>query len=492
MKFNGFVGPSYNLKSVNVDSQRCVNLYPEIIESSTGKEAQVAYLKSTPGLKKIIETGSGSVRTIHVDPKGRVFLVIGSELYKTQYNGYVWETLKLGNFGTAKNPVKAASMFIGDDDATVFVDGTTNYLYLYVNSTSTESFGTFASYGYAPVDNASDIAFIDGYFIYAQKNSNQFFVSDLNSLAVDALSFASSEGSLDNIVGIMANHRDLMIFNERSVEVFSNTGNADFPFERISGGFSEKGCLSQGSIAKIDNNVFWIGRDDSGQGIVYVTQSLSPQRVSTHAVEQAISKDSNISNCTSFTYQKDGHLFYVLNLTDTTFVYDLSTRLWHERAYSMSGVLTRHKADCLGFVSGNNFSFHVVGDYNAAKVYVLDDETFTDDGTEITRLRICPHLSNGFKNLFYKSLQIDMETGIGLDAGVFGSDPQIMMSFSDDGGHSWSNELQAAIGKLGNYKTRVLWRRLGRSRDRVFKLKITDPVSVTILSAEIDVEVGIS
>ena len=126
---------------------------------------------------------------------------------------FVWETVKLCDFGTAKNPVKAASMVIGDDDATVFVDGTTNYLYLYVNSTSTESFGNFASYGYAPVVNASGIVFIDGYFIYAQKNSNQFFVSDLNSLAVDALSFASSEGSLDNIVGIMANHRDLMIFN---------------------------------------------------------------------------------------------------------------------------------------------------------------------------------------------------------------------------------------------------------------------------------------
>lgn len=492
MKFNGFVGPSYNLKTVNVDSQRCVNLFPEIIESSTGKEAQVAYLKSTEGLKKIIETGSGSVRTIHVDPKGRVFLVIGSELYKTQYNGYVWETSKLGNFGTAKNPVKAASMVIGDDDATVFVDGTTNYLYLYVNSTSTESFGTFASFGYAPVVNASGIVFIDGYFIYCQKNSNQFFVSDLNSLAVDALSFASSEGSPDNIVGIIANHRDLIIFNERSVEVFSNTGNADFPFERISGGFSEKGCLAAGSIAKIDNNVFWVGRDDSGQGTVYVTQSLSPQRVSTHAVEQAISNDSNIVNCTSYTYQKDGHMFYVLNLTDTTFVYDLSTRLWHERAYTNAGVLTRHRADCLGFVSGDNFNFHIVGDYDAPKVYVLDDETYTDDGTEITRLRICPHLSNGLKNLFYKSLQIDMETGIGLDGGVFGSDPQIMMSFSDDGGHSWSNELQAAIGKLGNYKTRVLWRRLGRSRDRVFKLKITDPIPVTILSAEIDVEVGVS
>jgi hypothetical protein len=340
------------------------------------------------------------------------------------------------------------------------------------------------------VVDASGITFIDGYFIYCQKNSNQFFVSDLNSLNVDALSFASSEGSPDNIVGIISNHRDLMIFNERSVEVFSNTGNADFPFERISGGFSEKGCLAAGSIAKIDNNVFWIGRDDSGQGIVYVTQSLNPQRVSTHAVELAISNDSNIANCTSFTYQKNGHLFYVLNLTDTTFVYDLSTRLWHERAFTNFGDLTRHRADCIGYVS--EYDFHIVGDFETNKVYVFDENTFTDDGTEITRLRICPHLSNGFKNLFYKNIQIDMETGIGLDGGVFGSDPKIMMSFSDDGGHSWSNELFAAIGKLGKYKTRVIWRRLGRSRDRVFKLKITDPIPVTILSAEIDVEVGSS
>lgn len=490
MKFQGFVGPTYNLKSVNADGQRCVNLYPEVIESGSGKESQVAYLKSTPGLKKIIETGSGSARMIHVDSVGRVFVVIGSELYKTSFNGFVWTTLKVGDFSTAHGQVRAASSVIGDDNITVFVDGFTSYLFLYVGASSTETFGDFASYGYVPVSTASSVVFIDGYFIFSLKNSNQFYVSDFNSFNVDALSFASSEGNPDNIVGIVANHRDLIIFNERSTELFSNTGNVDFPFERVSGGFIEKGCVASNSIAKIDGLVFWVGRDDLGQGTVYATQSLSPQRVSTHAVEQAISNYADIKNATGYCYQKNGHSFYVLNLSTSTFVYDLSTKLWHERAYTSGGQLQRHRADCLGYYS--EYDLHIVGDYETNKIYIFDENTYSDDGEAITRMRICPHLSGGLKYLFYKSIQIDMETGVGIDGVDQGSDPVAMLSYSDDGGHSWSNELFATIGKLGNYKKRIIWRRLGRSRDRVFKLKITDPIPVSILSAEIEIEPGIS
>lgn len=491
MKFNGFIGASYQLKSVNVDAQRCVNLYPEIIESGTGKDAQVAYLKSTPGLKKIIETGSGAVRLVHIDPKGRVFLVIGSEIYSTYWNGSVWTTAKLGNLSTAHGVVKADSgVFDNDNDVTVFVDGTTCYAYQYTFATSVETFGTFVSYGYIPVVNATSVVFIDGYFIFSQLNSNQFFVSDFNSLNIDPLSFASAEGSPDFIVGLIANHRDLIIFNQQSTELFSNTGNADFPFERVQGGFIEKGCLSNNSIAKIDGMIFWLGRDNSGQGVVYATQSITPQRISTHAVEQAIGKNSNTNVASAYTYQKEGHSFYVLNFEDSTWVYDLTTKMWHERAYSNNGNLERHRADTLGFLS--DYGFHIVGDYQNNKVYLLDDTTYSDDENEITRMRTFPHLSSSGTQAFHKSLEIDIQTGVGLDGDEQGSDPLAMLSYSDDGGQSYSSELFCGMGKIGEYKKRMIWRRLGKSRDRVYKLKITDPVPVTLLSADIDVEVGSS
>lgn len=487
MKFNGFIGGSNSLNSVSVDAQRCVNMYPEIVESGTGKEGQTLYLKSTPGIKKIIEIGDGACRLVHIDPKGRVFLVIGSEIYKTYYNGSVWTTVKLGDLSTAHGFVKAASSVVGDDDFTVFVDGFTCYLYEYIFSTSTETFGTFASYGYVPVNNATGVTFIDGYYIFCD-GSNQFYVSDLNSLTIDALSFASSEGSPDNIVGLIANNRDLIIFNQSSTEFYTNTGNADFPFERASGGFIEKGCLSAGSICKIDGYVIWLGRDSLGQGMVYASKGIEPTRLSTHAVEQSISKATDIELSTAYTYQKDGHSFYALNISNTTWVFDLSTKMWHERCYTNEGNLERHRVNNLAYLS--SYGFHIAGDYQNNKVYVLDDETYTDDDMTITRMRIFPHLSAGSKYVFYNSLLIDMQVGVGLDGDTQGSNPLAMLSYSDDGGRSFKNEQTASVGKIGEYKKRLIWRRLGRSRDRVFKLKITDPVPVVLMNAEIEIVVG--
>src|SRR5690606_17626891 len=109
---------------------------------------------------------------------------------------------------------------------------------------------TYSGFGYGSVPTATDITWIDGYFILNEAGTNKFWVSDLKSFNVNALSFASSEGDPDIVLALMANHRDLWIFNEKTTEIFVNTGNADFPFERVQGGFSEVGCLAKYSVAK--------------------------------------------------------------------------------------------------------------------------------------------------------------------------------------------------------------------------------------------------
>jgi len=62
-----------------------------------------------------------------------------------------------------------------------------------------------------------------------------------------------------------------------------------------------------------------------------------------------------------------------------------------------------------------------------------------------------------------------------------------MLSWSNDGGNTYSNEYQLSSGKIGEYKTRVKKNRLGQSRDRVFKVTYSDPTSFNILSAHIEV-----
>lgn len=514
MKFQGLVGPSYNLPSANVDCQRTVNLYPVLVESGTGKEGQQYYLKSTPGLKKQFTVGTGPIRMILPDepvnrgeePSNRIFVVSGNKMYKCTYNSGTdtWTTAIINSFDdptipmsmvTTSGPVRGQ---IYERNAVgnviirgVFVDGTKAYLYYKRHDPGDpvqESF--WIDTGFIAAPNPTNVLQIDSHYVYPEGESNKFWVSEYGTIGVTALDFASAEGDPDKIVAALSKDRELWLFNQKSTEVWNDTGNAAFPFERTA--FIEKGCVAPNSVAKIESIAFWLGRDEFGEGIVYEARGLSPERISTHAVEAAIRGYADMSAATAYTYQEDGHPFYVLNFAEGTWVYDLSTKAWHERAYTNTdGDLERHRADCHAFFP--DFSMHLVGDYENGNVYTFEEKVYTDDTAPITRMRITPHVSNSKKSLTCHSLEIDMETGIGLVSGQ-GADPQVMLSWSDDGGHTFKGETWTSaggkVGGIGDFKKRVRWRRLGSFIDRVFKIVITDPVPVTIMNAEIEMEAG--
>ena len=289
-------------------------------------------------------------------------------------------------------------------------------------------------------------------------------------------------------MSLIVDHRELWLLGERTTEVWFNSGDVNFPMSRIQGAFIEHGCAATHSVCKLDNSVFWMGADDKGRGMVFRAAGYVPQRISTHALEYAIGQYARVDDAIGWTYQQEGHAFYVLTFptANATWCFDASTGLWHERAYrDASNALGRHRGNCHMVFAGKN----IVGDWESGKLYALDLDTYTDNGDAIPRIRSCPHIANDLKRVFYAALQIDMETGVGLTDGQ-GSDPQAMLQWSDDGGFTWSNELWASIGKLGERKTRVRWRRLGKARDRVFQVTITDPVKVEIVGASLEMGAG--
>jgi Phage stabilisation protein len=496
-KLAGFVGQAYNLKNKQVNAQRMVNLYPEMDESGSAKEGQIAYLKSTNGYNQIMGLGSGPIRLIHFDglqnddgtylQLNRIFVVSGNQVFRLTYDSFGWDTLLLGELGTYTGSVSAASLSI-DYGVTIFVDGSNeNYVYHKIDA-ATETFQTFTAAGYSGVQRATQVYWLDGFIIWIVKDSNKFYISQWNTITVDPLDFASAEGDPDSIVAVISNHRDLWLLNERSVEIHANTGNADFPFERVQGGFIENGCLAAFSVCKISGMVFWLGRDKNGQGIVYAAASANHQRISTHAIEYAITTYANPELATAYTYQKDGHIFYCLNFSEASWCYDLTTKSWHERAFTNNGLLERHRAEWVTFFP--NFGQHIFGDYENGNIYAFNDNTFTDNGSPITRLRSTPHISNNRNLIQFKKLELDMQFGVGLDGdpSAVGADPQVMMRFSNDGGFTWSSERWLSFGKIGEFKKRVRWMLLGASRDRVFEVKVTDPVNVIFIAAELDAE----
>jgi hypothetical protein len=336
---------------------------------------------------------------------------------------------------------------------------------------------------------ALTVSFLDGYFVFIEPSSQKVWVTALNDpLSVDPLDFASAEADPDNLVSSIVDHGQVWLFGTNSVEVWYNSGNADFPLQRIDGAFNEIGCAATFSVAKMDNSLYWLGSDRRGKGIVYRANGYSGTRVSTHAVEWQIQQYADISDAVAYTYQQDGHSFYVLSFptANATWVYDVATQAWHERAGWNNGEFTRHRSNCQTYFNNVN----AVGDYQNGNIYAFDMDKYSDhDRIQkwLRSWRALPTGQNNLKRTSQHTLQLDCESGVGLVDGQ-GSNPQVMMRFSDDGGHTWSNEQWSPMGKIGQYFQRVFWRRLGMTlklRDRVYEVSGTDPVKIAIVGAEL-------
>ena len=467
------LGSSYVARSVNAADSRCVNLFAEAIPEG-GKEA--GFLQRCPGLSLQKNIGFGPIRGLWAfsSDASVAFVVSGTSLYKID----TAFTATLIGAVSGTGPVS-----IADNGTQLFV-AANGPSYIYNNTTS-----VFNPITDPDFPGAVTVGYIDGYFVFNQPNSQLIWVTSLlDGTAIDPLEFASAEGSPDGVVGIVVDHREVWVFGTNSIEVWYDSGATDFPLQRIQGAFNEIGCAAAYSIAKMDNGLFWLGSDARGRGIVYRANGYTGTRISTHAVEWQIQQYTTLEDAVGYTYQQDGHAFYVLNFpgADTTWVYDVSTQVWHERAGWSNGVFTRHRSNCQ-MVFNNQI---VVGDYVNGNIYALDPDVYADNGDIqkwLRSWRALPPGQNNLKRTAQHSLQIDLESGVGLNLGQ-GNDPQVMLRWSDDGGHTWSNEHWAPIGKIGEYYKRVFFRRLGMTlklRDRVYELSMSDPVKTALMGAEL-------
>jgi hypothetical protein len=467
------LGSTYVTRSINAANARMVNLFPEVIPEG-GKEP--AFLQRCPGLTLLSTVGTGPVRGLWAfSPNdGEGFVVSGTQLYKID-NAYAATLIgTVAGTGPVSMADNGTQLFIAADGPSYIYNNTTNV------------FGQITDPDFP---GAVTVCYLDGYFVFNEPNSQKMWVTTLlDGTSIDPLEFASTEGSPDGLLAVVSNFREVWAFGTNSIEVWYDSGATDFPLQRIQGAFNELGCAAPYSIAKMDNGLFWLGRDRRGQGIVYRANGYQGQRISTHAVEWQIQQYTDMSDAIAYTYQQDGHSFYVLIFptANTTWVYDAATQAWHERAGFVEGEFTRHRSNCQ--MAFNNEI--VVGDFENGNIYAFDLDVYADNG-EIQKWlrtwRALPTGQNNLKRTAHHSLQLDCETGVGLNTGQ-GSYPEAMLRWSDDGGHTWSNEHWSPLGRIGAYGHRTFWRRLGMTvklRDRVYELSMTDPVKVAIMGAEL-------
>ena len=341
-----------------------------------------------------------------------------------------------------------------------------------------------------PFEGGGTVDITDNYFVYNKPNSQLWAASDLLSPITDPLSFASKDGSPDDLVSIIVDRREVYLLGEMSSEVWINSGAVPFPFTRIPGTSTQQGIAAQYSMSRMGNSFAYVSKNNRGEAMIVRMNGYFPERISTHAVETTL-VNQNVSDAIAWTYQLEGHEVYVVTFPSIgdngiTWAYDQTTSLWHKWLYrNNQNEFERHRGNCCAFFNQQV----LVGDYQNGKIYQLSRNFYTDDGQPIRRIRRAPHITTDLQRQYFHELQIQFQPGVGLSTGQ-GEDPQAMLRWSNDGGSTWSNEYWTTIGKQGKYLNRAIWRRLGFSRDKVFEVSISDPVKAVIISANLKAEAG--
>ena len=392
------LGAAYVARSVNAADNRMVNLFPEVIPEG-GKEK--GWLQRTPGLRRVLTAGTGPIRGLW-SFGGAAYAVSGTKLYRLTGAGAVSELGTVTGSGPVSMADNGTQLFVAADPASFIYNSTT---------------GVFAQVVDADFAGAKMVGYLDGYFVFIESTGQRVWVTELlDGTAVDPLDFASAEGSPDNLVSMIVDHREVWLFGTESTEVWVNAGGADFPLERINGAFNEVGCAATYSVARADNSIFWLGADDRGRGVVYRANGYTAVRVSTHAVEWQIQSYGDISGAVAYTYQQDGHTFYVITFptSGVSWAYDVATNAWHERLGFHNGEFARHRA-----ASQTAFNNEVwVGDYEDGRVYALDLTVYQDDDRLqkwYRSWRALPTGTNTLQRTAHHELQLDCQAGVGLN-----------------------------------------------------------------------------
>lgn len=455
-------------KSTTANAQRRVNLYYEV-QQDQDRTRVVAY--GTPGLETFTELTVPSRGGIAPPKSEFKFHIYGNAFVQVDSAG---AQVSRGTINSSSGRVSMAE----NGRYVAIVDGVNGYYYD-MNDPATGvvqiTIGTFPN-------GANSITWVDGYFIVSK--AGLFYLSEPNNPSLGYEDAATAESSPDNIICVMEDHQDLAIFGANSIEPWTNTGNPDFPFERIPGTTSKSGLAAQYSVARLDETIAFLARNELGQAFAAKLEGHRVVRISNHDLEARWAALGGISEATGGSYMLDGHPFYILNVGGETWMFDSSTNAWGQL---ISDGVTRHRGEIYLTYNGANY----VTDYDDGRVYKLRSDVYTDDGDPILRLITGRHVFNGMGRMGVDVFQLDIETGVGLSTGQ-GSDPQAMLRVSKDGGRTWGAQRLASFGKIGEYIKRCIWRRCGRARDFVFEVSISDPVKVAIMGAAIKPRMGTS
>lgn len=485
MKYPGFIGGSYTSQSVVTDAERTMNWYVERSESENAPNRLSLY--PCPGYQSFLTAGQVTDigwRALKV-AGSRVFGIVGTGFYEIFANGLV---------------TKAATAVTQDANlATISYNG----------KTGNQLFVTSGSNGYVfdmTLNTLTQIAALNGIATQGAMSNGVFLAFNIvtgivrfsavndGSTWAGANFFARSLRPDPWQAMVIGPDFRVWLVGTETTEIWAFFGTLTNPFQPLAGAVIPYGTIAPWSVVTADDQIKWLSGTSLGVGIFVSANGYYPDRVSTHATAFAWSnyqRSSTITDAECFPYQDQDHPFTVMNFATAngTWVDDQATALWHERGFwdipNHQYTVGLARVHCYA-----PWGKHLVGERATSTLSVMDITFGSEaDGSVIRRLRQAPGITDEHRLLKYNKFELLLESGLGLSSGQ-GLNPQVMMQFSDDAGHTWSDERLASAGLQGDYAKQVYWDRCGLSRYRVFRIAVTDPTPWRISDAWLNNRAG--
>ena len=427
-----------------------------------------AVLMRSQGSKDWATAGSGSIKAMYQAEIGfssgrldRLYVVSGRELYSVDESGAATLIGDVGSPNSIDISHNTDSLVVVNEPDAYYYDGTT--------------FGQIVDSDFT-TRGAGNVDFLENFMLFREPNSNRMFGSDLGSVSdYDALNFVNADSHPDNLLGGIAIDRNYIAFGKKTTEFYTNTGASGFPFERIINATIQVGLAGENLYGICFDVVYFIADDHTVRRL----DGNQPVRISTHYIEQLLQSTFTLSSGEAFSFWYEGHFFMGFTFNEGTIVYDAMTQEWHERKsfnreYWRFGHMQRFAGKWLA------------GDRDSNEIVELDVQTFDEavndpqmaSNVQVMEWTYQPIYADGIR-AFHDRLEVRFEAGVGTTTGQ-GSDPKIMMEYSDDGGQTWRSLPTRTLGKKGEYKDRAVWHNLGSSRQRVYRGSVSDPVAVYI------------
>ena len=468
---NGF----YESESLPISAQECVNWYPNIVQSA-GLSQETLF--GTPGVNQLATTGLiDQVNRGSHAKNGIPYFVNGNGLYvltRTIAADFT-ETFSTSLLGTVEG-VGRVSMADNGAQLMILVPGGKGYIY---NENAGTPFLEITDLDFTANGNPQYVVFMDGYFTVTT-DSKKWIISALNDgMNWSALDFASAESDPDDIVAPIVFRNQLFITGSETTEAFQNVPNGSgFPFVR-SNLFMSQGCFSPLSLITAHNSFMMIGGGVNESPAIWQYAGGSFQKVSTTAIDNVLSglTDAQIESAFSFSYADKGAYFIGFTVGDFTFVYDVVSSRWHERRSTIDDTQARWRGNSLVTAYGRV----LVGDSVDGRIGELSADIYTEYGDNIRRVIASQPFANQGNAVRVSMIEVTIESGVGNSDRP---DPMISMDISDDA-KTYKYERSRSMGKVGEYNSRAVWYRNGRSpRFRIFRFKMSDPVKPVIIKAE--------